>query len=178
MQLNAELTRDQQDFAADNHNLIYGFLKDNHLPVDDFYDVVIFGYLRAVRKYFDRAELRKYAFSTIAWRAMQCEVGSYYRKQGRKCRHGFTVSLDAIGAEHPVFMDVLIHEDRIIEAMEATAVWDRVSESLSREQADVLQLAADGYAIREIASLWARPLRHVEALIAEAQLYARAVCAM
>ncbi len=55
---------------------------------------------------------------------------------------------------------------------------DNVSESLSREQADVLQLAADGYAIREIASLWARPLRYIEALLAEAQLTARAACAM
>lgn len=40
------LTKEQQDFAAEHHGLVYKFLNDNHLPEDEFYDVVIFGYLR------------------------------------------------------------------------------------------------------------------------------------
>ena len=48
------LTKEQQDFAAEHHGLVYKFLNDNHLPEDEFYDVVIFGYLKAVQDYFSR----------------------------------------------------------------------------------------------------------------------------
>ena len=46
------LTKEQQDFAAEHHGLVYKFLNDNHLPEDEFYDVVIFGYLKAVQDFF------------------------------------------------------------------------------------------------------------------------------
>ena len=64
------LTKEQQDFAAEHHGLVYKFLNDNHLPEDEFYDVVIFGYLKAVQDYFSREMLRQYSFSTIAWKIM------------------------------------------------------------------------------------------------------------
>ena len=31
------LTKEQQDFAAEHHGLVYKFLNDNHLPEDEFY---------------------------------------------------------------------------------------------------------------------------------------------
>ena len=34
------LTKEQQEFAAEHHGLVYKFLNDNHLPEDEFYDVV------------------------------------------------------------------------------------------------------------------------------------------
>lgn len=45
------LTKEQQDFAAEHHGLVYKFLNDNHLPENEFYDVVIFPYLKAVQDY-------------------------------------------------------------------------------------------------------------------------------
>lgn len=39
------LTKEQQAFATDHHGLVYKFLNENHLPEDEFYDVIIFGYL-------------------------------------------------------------------------------------------------------------------------------------
>lgn len=45
------LTKEQQDFAAEHHGLVYKFLNDNHLPENEFYDVVIFPYLKAVQVY-------------------------------------------------------------------------------------------------------------------------------
>lgn len=44
------LTKEQQDFAAEHHGLVYKFLNDNHLPENEFYDVVIFGYLKCRRR--------------------------------------------------------------------------------------------------------------------------------
>ena len=40
------LTKEQQAFATDHHGLVYKFLNENHLPEDEFYDVVVFAYLR------------------------------------------------------------------------------------------------------------------------------------
>ncbi len=51
------LTKEQQEFAAEHHGLVYKFLNDNHLPEDEFYDVVIFPYLKAVRDYFSDKNL-------------------------------------------------------------------------------------------------------------------------
>lgn len=46
------LTKEQQEFAAEHHGLVYKFLNDNHLAEDEFYDVVIFAYLKAVKDFF------------------------------------------------------------------------------------------------------------------------------
>lgn len=77
------LTKEQQDFAAEHHGLVYKFLNDNHLPEDEFYDVVIFGYLKAVQDYFSREMLRQYSFSTIAWKIMYRNLSNYYLSQTR-----------------------------------------------------------------------------------------------
>lgn len=68
------LTAEEAEFAAEHHSTIYGYLHKAGLPEDDFYDIVVFGYLRAVRKYLAVPELRQYKFSTIAYRAMSCDV--------------------------------------------------------------------------------------------------------
>ena len=62
---------DESAFAEKYHHLIYAFLSKHKLPVDEFYDIAVFGYLRAVRKYLARPELREqYKFSTIAYRSV------------------------------------------------------------------------------------------------------------
>ena len=45
------LTDEQRQFAAENHNLIYKYLWDRRLEIDDYYDIAVFGYLRAVKRY-------------------------------------------------------------------------------------------------------------------------------
>lgn len=63
--------------------------------MDDFYDVVIFGYLSAVPQYF-RNPPSNVAFKAMAFRAMKDSVlreGEYY---ARAKRSGFPVSLDDI----------------------------------------------------------------------------------
>ena len=68
------LTQEESDFAGAHHGLIWAYLRRAGLPEDEFYDIAVFGYLRAVRKYLARPELRRYQFSTIAFRAMSCDV--------------------------------------------------------------------------------------------------------
>ena len=71
------LTKEQQAFASDHHGLVYKFLNENHLPEDEFYDVIIFGYLRAVYRYFNEPKLQKYSFATIGWKSMQGALSNY-----------------------------------------------------------------------------------------------------
>ena len=46
------LTKEQQTFATAHHSLVYKFLNENRLPEDEFYDVVVFAYLKAVKDYY------------------------------------------------------------------------------------------------------------------------------
>lgn len=45
------LTEEQKAFAEENHNLIYTFLHKKNLSFDEYYDVVVMGYLKAVANY-------------------------------------------------------------------------------------------------------------------------------
>ena len=95
---NLPLTEAESEFAAEHHSVIYGYLRKAGLPEDDFYDVVVFGYLRAVRKYLARPELRKYSFSTIAYRAMSCDVHHSKEYWMRKKRRALVHELSGTGS--------------------------------------------------------------------------------
>ena len=69
----------QRIFADKNHNLVYKFLHEKNLPASEYYDIVIFGYLRAVQRYLTDPNLAGYSFSTVAWRAMEGEVVNTHR---------------------------------------------------------------------------------------------------
>ena len=44
------LTEEKSAFAAENHGLVYSFLKERGLPEDEYYDTVIFAFLDCVIK--------------------------------------------------------------------------------------------------------------------------------
>ena len=54
------LTKEQQRFAAENHHLVYAYLNEKKLPESVFYDVVIFGYLKAVQEYCEVKALHRF----------------------------------------------------------------------------------------------------------------------
>jgi RNA polymerase sigma-70 factor (ECF subfamily) len=88
------LTTEQSAYAAEHHNLIYTFLHKHGYSVDKYYDVTVFGYLRAVQKYHEREELRVYAFSTIAFAAMRTEMSNHRRAMSRRSSRYDIVSFD------------------------------------------------------------------------------------
>lgn len=87
------LTPEQRLFAAENHDLVYAFLKEKRLPESDFYDIVIFGFLRAVRRYFTETALREYKFSTIAWNCMYVDLCNHFKAQHRQKRTATVISI-------------------------------------------------------------------------------------
>lgn len=76
------LTEQEKQFAENNHGLVYSFLHRYKYNVDDFYDIVIFGFLKAVQVYHRKEDVkRKYDFPFIAWQYMRTEIGNYFRME-------------------------------------------------------------------------------------------------
>jgi RNA polymerase sigma factor (sigma-70 family) len=88
------LTPEQAEFAAENHNLIYGFLRKHKLPIDDYYGTAALGLVRAVQAYSQSEELRQYKFSTLAYMQMRSILADERRNTRR---HNIeALSLDAV----------------------------------------------------------------------------------
>ena len=85
------LTPWERDMAEEHHSLVLRFLQVHGLPMEDYYDVVIFRYLLAVEKWFRRPDLYRYGFTSIAWAAMSSALSREREKQRRRLR---TVSLE------------------------------------------------------------------------------------
>ena len=108
--LNAPLTDEEQRFAEQNHYLIGKYLKIRKLPLDEWYDVVIFRYLRSVKRWFAIPELRKHNFEIIAFYAMKSAISGELKKQERRIK---TISLDEVipGTEDCTYGDSVTYEN-------------------------------------------------------------------
>lgn len=73
------MTEEQRTLAEANHHLVYAFLKEHQLPESEYYDVVVFGLLRAAQDYCEKRRLKRYRFSTVAWKKMTCELKDHQR---------------------------------------------------------------------------------------------------
>lgn len=138
---NTPLTETQADFAAEHHDLIFRFLNMKRLPEVDYYDVAVFGYISAVRSYLAREDLRRYAFSTIAYKRMHSYVARNLKAEMR--RKSMTVSFDDqleydFCAESP---------EKMLIRSECTG---KAGESMSPCQALILHLSTVGVNIGDL----------------------------
>lgn len=92
-----ELTDDERQFAADNHNLIYKFLRVNRLDIEEWYTVVVPGFLKAVRDYNRNDRAKNYSFHIIANRSMKDCILKEYRARNcdKRVANYCALSLDA-----------------------------------------------------------------------------------
>ena len=94
------LKPEEREMAEDHHFLVLNFLQANGLPMEDYYDVVIFRYLMAVEKWFRWPQHYRTSFSAMAWEAMSLALFQEREKQQRYPRfvsmedhiHGFAGS--------------------------------------------------------------------------------------
>ena len=100
----------EQEVAIQNFWVVESFLRQERLPFDDWFDVVIFRYLRTVELWFDRPDLYKYEFSTIAWRNMRSAVWNERQKQSKQIQ---TISLDTPipGTDGLTYADIVTEEN-------------------------------------------------------------------
>lgn len=108
--LNSPLTLEEQQFAIENHYLISKYLNIRKLPFDDWYDIVIFRYLRSVKRWFSIPELHKHSFEIVAFYAMRSAIGGELAKQKRRIS---TISLDEVipGTDGATYADTVTYEN-------------------------------------------------------------------
>lgn len=137
------LTPAQQEFAAENHELVFQYLRIHGLPEEEFYSEVILRYLSAVQRYDERPELRQYNFRTIAFTAMDSAVGNYRHKQHRQQMreisleepaYGCLTLAEVIGQEDPGFTEVEQREDE-----------QRLMSLVTEQEGNIIRLKLKGY---------------------------------
>jgi len=176
----ATLTPEQRVFAEDNHDLVYAFLNDNNLPDDDYYDIVVFGFLRAVKRHFEEWELYdKYSFTTLAWNAMRSSLYERYREQARPKRKAIIIDLDYSGRDETqnlTLRDTLCaREDKMLD-LEMELLLLELASKVSKRDMSVIRMRMDGYNDREIARAHHITLKSLTELLASLRDTARAVC--
>lgn len=149
------LTDSERKFAAENHNLIYGFLHQHGYSLEIYYDIAVFGYLKAVQIYNRREDLRnKYAFPFISQQYMRSEIGNHLRTENAKKRKPSetVVSLDAEYSETENFYNCVgdmgrnFPESEILESERLTEFLNGLSDT----QRKIAQMKLDGYSNKEI----------------------------
>lgn len=92
------LTSEERVFSAnlENYDWLFKYMSINKLDQEEWYDILILHYLRAVRKYLNIPHLQQYEFSTILFRTLDNARINYFRDMNREKRmpSGGIVSLD------------------------------------------------------------------------------------
>ncbi|WP_444643154.1 sigma-70 family RNA polymerase sigma factor [Caproiciproducens sp. R1] len=162
------LTSEQRKFATKHHNLIYSFLNENHLPEDEYYDVVVFGYLRAVRRYFAEDNLKSFSFTTIAWSCMRCDLMNYYKTQNCQKRNAEIVSIHVSLYDGDLPLEQTISApDTLMQQFETELLLHDLAKRVSLQQMDV-RMKSNGYGVRDIARSQKTTIKQVRELLENA----------
>lgn len=142
------MTNEEREFAEQRHGLVIDFLRCKRLPMNEFYDVVIFGYLSAVQQYF-RNPPAGVEFKAMAFRAMKDAVlrDGEYHARAKRC--GYTVSLDTEG-RHSTIPD---QKQDVERQTERKALLEQVATVATPRESKIINLLIDGFALHEAAQL-------------------------
>lgn len=146
------LNYEEQQFASEHHDDVKKFLSHYHLPENDFYDVVIFGYLHAVQEYLGNPNLQEYNFKTIAWRQMHSALVDEYKYRNRSMRKAIITAyseetsalqeLNQFLPQRTISIEEQLHDHEILQ---------HLLSYLTPKEREVVCLKADGYTYKEIA---------------------------
>ena len=171
------LTPEQRLFASEHHGLVYAFLKERNLSVNEYYDVIIFGFLRAVRRYFTEADLREYKFSTIAWNCMYVDLCNHFKAQHRQKRTATVVSIHVSKFDDGLsYEETIAPPDELMQQLEARLLLHDLSKRVSKQQMDMVRLRGRGYSDRDIAQKQNISMSQVKKLLNEVRLVLKAMC--
>lgn len=177
MKCEVPLTPEQRLFADEHHDLVYKFLRKKRLSIDEFYDVVIFAYLRSVRRFLTDPILRQYSFVTIAWSSMNCAIYNYYRSQ-RTLKH----SADVVSLYNRPSEDSLSLEETIaapnpyMRQLEEQLLLHDLAKRVSKQQMNIVHLKSCGYNDRDIARQQNTTMKRVQELLEEVRSVLLEIC--
>lgn len=147
------LTLKQQKMAEENHDLVYSFLNKNDLPESIFYDVVIFGYLKAVQEYCNNRNLHNYRFSTIAWKKMRSSLYNHYRYMNRAKRNAPIVSLnEPVDSDNGLCQeDIVCCQDSLMKDFETELMLHALADVLPTREMRIIRMKMYGCRMHDIA---------------------------
>ncbi len=163
------MTQEESHFATVNHPLVYAFLREKDLPEDVFYDIVIFGYIRAVQDYLSKPRFLVYAFSTVAWKQMQNSLTGYSRYRNTSGRFGETVGLtDPIRSTSELrWEDVLTERNSGLLDFETRELLREMDEKLPLLEMKIIRMKLAGCKMHEIAGREHLTFREINTLLAD-----------
>lgn len=124
--------------------------------IDEYYDIVVFGYLRAVRRYLTEPELCGYPFSTIAWLAMRQSIASFHRAEKRREK-----------TERKYLSLLRARPPDPFEELEAELLLHDLAAVSSQEQYALATMRLQGYSIAETARIQGMDEKRVRGLLKE-----------
>lgn len=148
------MTPRQREIATKAHNMIYSYLRLRKLPIDDYYDVVVFGFMEAVQQYDENKELaKKYSLTTIAYRKMDDRLAAYRIYENRQKRTADVRSLEAplVGAENMCIADTLPSKESPEQDAEANVIYLQIAAQTTPAQRAAAEARAAGYTAKEAA---------------------------
>lgn len=175
------LTLEQQIFATKNHNLVYKFLAEKNLSIDEFYDIVIFGYLNSVHRFFANPELAEHTFGNIAWKGMQNSLYNHTRAKSRQKRNAEVCSIHAMLYPDTQSGDLSLEEtlpvcDDMMQQLEATLLLHDLAKHVSKQQMEIVRLKSSGYNLRDIATRQNTSTKRIRSLLEEVRCVLTELC--
>lgn len=171
---NTPLTPEQVCFAAKNHQLIYKYLKYRQLPKEEYYDIAVFGYLKAVEDYFNKEGLHRYAFSTICWRYMSREISNYRKSLLRQKRIANLVCIYS-GHELPIECSAPYGHNEMIK-MESRLLLQDLARHIPAKEMEIIQHCCAGENIRDIAKYNNMKIKQVREVLLNAYTTLKQLC--
>ena len=133
-------TEEEKKLAENNHDLVYQFLRTHNYNMEDYYNTVVFGYLKGIQKYYryvgNSAENN---LDGICWNCMRSEMKSHFKLETAKKRQPVEVTIKKIPSA----------EDEVL----VTEILKSVMENLTIRQQNIITLKMLGYTNAEICLL-------------------------
>lgn len=130
-------TEEEKMLAENNHDLVYQFLKAHNYSMEDYYNTVVFGYLKGIQKYC------RYVGNSagnnldgICWNCMRSEMKSHFKMETAKKRQPVKVTVKKIPSA----------EDEVL----VTEILKSVMKNLTIRQQNIIALKMFGYSNAEI----------------------------
>lgn len=147
------LNSEERRFAEKNHDLVYAFLHEKGLPEIVFYDVIVFGYLNAVQQYCKHNTLRRYRFSTLAWKQMNRSLSNYYKYLSCAKRNIQTISLDDLVVDNDIlrWIDIISYPNEVMLDLETELLLHALAAKLPAREMRIIRMKVNGIKTDEIA---------------------------
>ena len=143
------LTVAERDFAEHNHRLLYALMHRKGISLDDYGEAAEL-YLRAVRSWFSRPDLRaRYTFATVLNTILSTGFARIHKKRSQQAAF-IAVYLDEPFDNNGCYADVIPAESPGPEDM-LTDLTSRIEQVLSASERKVFRLLLDGLSQSEIA---------------------------